>query len=215
MIERLNSLYGISGNPDLEPSERAISSLVHVLGIINSPSTADDIAKALPRTEAFEALGKIGTRQALDFVIPQLNRWYAQNLRDYDPSEHQEEIAQQEAKEKAFERIFNGFDNKGRDSLKEALTAGGYEGKDVYAKILGTVGDESSIDALENAVREGDFLTKKEAASALKKLKAKKAVPTMVAELLKTETYTAGIKELEHLLITMNTMLMKQLPEWF
>jgi hypothetical protein len=96
--------YYRSGNATEAP-ERAITCLVTAMGIISVPSTVPDIVQTLPRTDAFEALAKIGNKQALDAVVPLIPAWFAKNVRSggYDEDDREAEM-QEVAKTDGFLR---------------------------------------------------------------------------------------------------------------
>jgi DNA-binding HxlR family transcriptional regulator len=172
--------------------ERAVVGLTRVLGIMSIPSTVTDIAQALPRTEAFEALAKIGNKQALAVVVSSIHNWPAIKERlssrggwsQFDlTEENTEEI------DNFLRKIFSSFDDEGRRALETALTTESFEEKSLIARTLAVVGDDKSIPSLTTVLEKGDFSTKTEAAIALRRLKVTEAVPKMVNELLKTESF--------------------------
>jgi DNA-binding HxlR family transcriptional regulator/HEAT repeat protein len=184
-----------SGGDDREAPERAVTGLVTALGIISSASTVPDIVQTLPRTEAFEALAKIGNKQALDAVVSSIPTWFKNNAAKlgYDPDRYEAHKA--EKLDNFLRKIFNSFDEEGRIALQTAITSETFVGKDVAARILAVVGDDKSIPALAFALEKGDFDTKNETTWALLRLKAKEAVPKVIDELFKTEELLQASKE--------------------
>jgi DNA-binding HxlR family transcriptional regulator len=175
------------GSSPREAAERAVGCLTTIFGIISVPGTVPDIAQVLPRAEAFKALAKIGNKEALDAIIMKLPAWYSkQNYKRYDWRYDWE--SKVEAEIDTFMReTLNGFEEEGRIALESALTAEGFEGKNVIARALAVVGDDESVPALTSALEGGDFLTKTEAAITLTRLKAVEVVPKIINQLFKIE----------------------------
>lgn len=178
--------------------EEAINGIVRVLGIIGDSAPISDIANALPRPEAVEALAKIGNNKALEAVIAGMPKWYdeygeydeydeyprARKLREYGNAG-----CELEPIDNFVRKIFGYFGEEGKKGLQTALHEGNNETKDTVAKILAALGEPDLIPALLEALENVNFSTKAEAARALHKLKAREAVPKMVTELLKTQDY--------------------------
>lgn len=179
------STYYDNDDPS-EPIERAVVGLTRVLGIISVPGTVTDIAQALPRTEAFEALAKIGNKQALDAVVSSIHNWFAKNVKVEDS---EEEVKESDRVDNFLRKIFGSFDEEGRRALETALTTESFGEKNVIARILAVVGDDKSIPALATVLEKGDFSAKTEATRALRRLKAAEAIPKMVNEFLKTVSF--------------------------
>lgn len=167
-----------------ESVERAVTGLTRALGIISVPGTVTEIAQALPRTEAFEALAKIGNKQALDLIVSSIHNWFAKNV---GGRYHEEEEATRA--DNFLRKIFSSFDEEGGRALEIALTDESFEHRHVIARILAVVGDDKSVPALIVALENGDYLTKTEAANALRRLKATEAIPKITDALLKTEGF--------------------------
>ncbi len=202
-LEGKNSHSYYNGNENLaDAPERAVTGLVVVLGIIGVPSVVPDIASTLPRTEAFEALAKIGNKQALDAVVSQIPSWFDKNIhyKKYgamgghygEKDEDYSDVVSVAKVEGFLTKIFNSFDEEGRIALETALNDENFEGKNVLshnnviARVLAVVGDDKSIPALTIALEKGNFATKTEAARALNGLKAVEVMPKVINELLKT-----------------------------
>jgi HEAT repeat protein len=182
-VETSSSRYERS-NP-----EEAINGIVRVLGIIGDSVPISDIANALPRPEAVEALAKIGNNKALEAVIAGMPKWYDEydeyvKLREYGSAG-----CELEPIDDFVRKIFGCFGEEGKKGLQTALHEGNKETKDTVAKILAALGEPDLIPALLEALENVNFSTKAEAARALHKLKAREAVPKMVTELLKTQDY--------------------------
>lgn len=180
-VETSSSRYERS-NP-----EEAINGIVRVLGIIGDSVPISDIANALPRPEAVEALAKIGNNKALEAVIAGMPKWYdkyVNKLRRYGSAG-----CELEPIDDFVRKIFGCFGEEGKKGLQTALHEGNTETKDTVAKILAALGEPDLIPALLEALENVNFSTKAEAARALHKLKAREAVPKMVTELLKTQDY--------------------------
>ena len=167
--------------------EEAINGIVRVLGIIGDSVPISDIANALPRPEAVEALAKIGNNKALEAVIAGMPKWYDKydeyvKLREYGSAG-----CELEPIDDFVRKIFGCFGEEGKKGLQTALHEGNKETKDTVAKILAALGEPDFIPALLEALENVNFSTKAEAARALHKLKAREAVPKMVTELLKIQ----------------------------
>jgi HEAT repeat protein len=193
-IAELNSLKASdeqsrwhSGGDASDAAERAVVGLTRALGIISVPGTVTEIAQALPRTEAFEALAKIGNKQALDIIVSSIHGWFAKNVEGRYYEEREEELKETARVDNFLRKIFNSFDEEDRRALETVLANESFEHRHVVARILGVVGDDRSVPALTTALENGDFLTRTEAANALSRLKATGAIPKIIEVLLKTE----------------------------
>ena len=168
--------------------EEAINGIVRVLAIIRDSVPISDIANALPRPEAVEALAKIGNNKALEAVIAGMPKWYDEYAR---ARKLREDYGSAGCKLKPIDdfvrKIFGYFGEEGKKGLQTALHEGNNETKDTVAKILAALGEPDLIPALLEALENVNFSTKAEAARALHKLKAREAVPKMVTELLKIQ----------------------------
>jgi len=197
LSEALAELARSNGSYTSDP-DRAVVGLTRVLGIMSFPGTVTDIAQALPRTEAFEALAKIGNKQALAVVVSSIHKWPAINERErirggwgaYDINENNTEDI-----DNFLRKIIGSFGEEGRRAVETALATESFEQKSLMARILAVVGDDKSIPVLTTVLEKGDFSTKTEAAIALRRLKAAEAVPKMVNELLKTESFLSTPKD--------------------
>jgi len=184
--ERSNYYYRLKGHNTIEVTERAIAGLIKVLGIIGVPVTVPDVVKALPRPEAFEALAKIGNKQALDAVISSMPKWYNEYV---DKSHYDTNRWKTEDVDDFLRKTFGHFDEEEvKKGLETALNEGEETAKNTAAKILAVVGDSSSFPALIGALEKSNCSTKTEAARALLRLRASEAIPTIITELLKIQS---------------------------
>jgi len=158
-----------------DATERTIAAIIQTLGIINDPNTIDDIAKALPRNEAFTALGKVGSKRALNVIISVMPDYYDKKLRGYGSSNESD----------AFLRnVFTNFDAEDvRSELEDMLREGKELSKNSAARILSIVGDSRSFPVLIETLVNSSVTI--EAVTALQRLKATESIPKMVEELLK------------------------------
>jgi HEAT repeat protein/DNA-binding HxlR family transcriptional regulator len=184
-----------SGSDASDAAERAVVGLTRALGIISVPGTATEIAQALPRTEALEALAKIGNKQALDVIVSSIHGWFAKNVEGGHYREEEEELKETTKVDNFLRKIFNSFDEEGRRALETALTNESFEHRHVIARTLAVVGDDRSVPALTIALENGDFLTMTEAANALRRLKATEAIPKIIEVLLKTESFLSAPRD--------------------
>lgn len=184
-VETSSSRYERS-NP-----EEAINGIVRVLGIIGDSVPISDIANALPRPEAVEALAKIGNNKALEAVIAGMPKWYDEyvKMRAHARPTDRLSVCKLKPIDDFVRKIFGYFGEEGKKGLQTALHEGNNETKDTVVKILAALGEPDLIPALLEALENVNFSTKAEAARALHKLKVREAVPKMVAELLKTQDY--------------------------
>ena len=186
----------------LDAPERAITSIVTVLGIISVSSTVPDIITTLPRTEAFEALAKIGNKPALDAVVSLIPAWFTKYVSAdldkyarenfYDEEKRESQLSKIEEVDSFLRKIFNSFDEEGRIALQESLIAEGFEGKNRIARVLAVVGDDKSIPALISALEEEENALKIEAAWALLRLKATETTAKIISEIFKLETFMSS-----------------------
>jgi HEAT repeat protein len=158
---------------------------VDVLGIISVPNSVPDIAQALPRVRAFKALAKIGNKQALDAIVPALHAWYLKG--EYDQHYWQNKDTDDVEIDSFIRETFSSFEEEGRIALEAALATETFEGKYVIARALAVIGDDKSIPVLASTLETGDFLTKTEAAKALRRLNGTiEVMPKIINELNKT-----------------------------
>lgn len=183
--ERSNIHYRLRGHNSTEVTERAIAGLVRVLGIISVPVTVPDIVKALPRPEAFEALAKIGNKQALDAVISSMPQWF----NEYADKPHYDANHWEPKDVDDFLRnVFGHFDDEEvKRGLEISLNEGDETAKNTAARILAVVGDSNSFPALIDALEKSEYSTKTEVAHALLRLKATEAIPNILSELIKLQ----------------------------
>jgi HEAT repeat protein len=169
--------------------ERAIDGIVRVLGIIGDPAHVSDIANTLPRSEAVEALAKIGNSKALEAVIAGIPKWYDKyfiELREGSSMWREREL---EPVDDFVRKIFGYFGEEGKKELHTALRKGNKETKIPVVKILAALGDPDSVPVLLETLESKDSSTNAEVARALHRLKDRKAVPNMVRELLRTQDH--------------------------
>jgi DNA-binding HxlR family transcriptional regulator len=185
--ERQSYNYRFRHDNTQEATERAIDGLTKILGIISVPATVPDIVKALPRSEAFEALAKIGNNQALDAIIASMPTWfekYVDNRQRYDTNGWELEDV-----DDFLRKLFGHFDEEEvKKGLENALKDEQETTKKTAARILGVVGDSSSFPALVSTLLQSNYSIKTEVSRSLVRLKASEAVPNIVAELIKIQS---------------------------
>lgn len=178
-------LAACSGYPSCskrDALERTISTVIQTLGVINDPNTIDDIAKALPRNEAFTALGKIGNKRALKILVSVMPDYYEKKIRGHDRSDEDDSF---------LRNVFAHFDaEEVRSELENLFREGNESAKNASARILGVVGDSRSFPVLTEALTNPSVTI--EAVKALQRLKAIEAVPKMIDELFKSQNRDAS-----------------------
>ena len=115
--------------------ERGIEGICRTLGIIKDSSTVLDLAEAMPRREAVEALAKIGGERALELVIGTIENDSSKGgpLRIY---ETRVSSAGGEDNSEFVKRVFILFGSTGRKRLEEQARKGSPSKREAIAEIL-------------------------------------------------------------------------------
>ena len=120
---------GQSAHRHVPGTERAIAGICVALGIIRDADAVVDLAVALPRREAVEALSKIGGDRALNLLMETIEWWCSppSGVADADP---------------AFVRaVFLRFGEAGARRLREELEDESPSRRAAVAEIIRIVGD--------------------------------------------------------------------------
>lgn len=116
--------------------ERGIAGICHTLGIIGDSDSVVDLAAALPRRDAIEALAKIGGERALDLVMSTIANapGLGGSLRGYGGRSQPSSDADTDP---AFvRRVFLLFGEAGRRRLLEELANGSGSRREAVAEII-------------------------------------------------------------------------------
>jgi hypothetical protein len=111
-----------ASHQSLSSAERTIAGLCHTLGIIGSSDAIVDLAVALPRKEAVEALAKIGGERALELVMDTIENdsGTGGSLRSYSQSSSWPSVYT-DADPAFVRRVFLLFGDIGKKRLQEEL----------------------------------------------------------------------------------------------
>jgi len=127
-------------------AERAIHGVCSALGIIRDADSVIDLAAALPRKEAVEALAKIGGDRALDLIIDTIESDSALGdpLRSYRghsswPS------SSADADPEFVRRVFLRFGEVGKKRLQEELESGSGSRRAAIAEIIRILEDPEGL----------------------------------------------------------------------
>jgi HEAT repeat protein len=132
-LEEVDSGRGVYSSKS-DP-ERGIEGICRTLGIIRDSSAVLDLAEALPRREAVEALAKIGGERALELVIGTIENDSSSGgpLRIY---ETRVSAAGGEDNSEFVKRVFLLFGSTGRKRLEEESRKGSRSKRAAVAEIL-------------------------------------------------------------------------------
>jgi hypothetical protein len=134
-----------SAHESTSGAERAVAGICGALGIIRDSDAVIDLAAALPRKEAVEALAKIGGERALDLIMETIENepGMGSPLRGYIgrsswPS------SSADADPAFVRRVFLRFGEAGRKRLQEELTNGSGPRRAAVAEIIRIMGDSDT-----------------------------------------------------------------------
>jgi HEAT repeat protein len=132
-LEEVDSGRGVYSSQS-DP-ERGIEGICRALGVIRDSSAVLDLAEALPRREAVEALAKIGGERALELVIRTIENDSSSGgpLRIY---ETRVSAAAGEDNSEFVKRVFLLFGSMGRKRLEEESRKGSRSKRAAVAEIL-------------------------------------------------------------------------------
>gem|GEM_PF-3744809 len=123
-----------SAHQSMSGAERGIAGICSALGIIRDSDAVVNLAAALPRKEAVEALAKIGGERALELIMDMIestNSSWPSSTADSDPA--------------FVRRVFLRFGEVGRKRLQEELTKGSGPRRAAVAEILRIMGDPEGL----------------------------------------------------------------------
>jgi hypothetical protein len=127
-------------------AERGVAGICSALGIIRDADAVMDLAAALPRKEAVEALSKIGGERALDLIIETIESepGLGGPLRSYGGhSSWSSGIA--DADPAFVGHVFLRFGEAGRKRLQEELVNGSGPRRAAVAEIIRIMGDSDGL----------------------------------------------------------------------
>lgn len=118
-------------------AERAVAGICNALGVIKDSDSVVDLAAALPRKEAVEALAKIGGERALDLVIDTMEN----ELTPMTPQRHHGGRSaggsnSAETDPAFVKRVFLRFGEAGRRRLQRELEGASGQRRDALAEIV-------------------------------------------------------------------------------
>jgi len=131
-----------ASHESMSSAERGIAGICSALGIIGASDAIVDLAAALPRKEAMEALAKIGGERALELVMGTIESdpGLGGPLRSY--SGHSSWPSSVSETDPAFvRRVFLLFGEAGRKRLQEELANGSGPRRAAVAEIIRIMGD--------------------------------------------------------------------------
>jgi HEAT repeat protein len=130
-----------SAHESISSAERGIAGVCSALGIIRDSDAVVDLAAALPRKEAVEALAKIGGERALELIMDTIENkpGLGGPLRSY--GEHSSWPSSSADADPAFvRRVFLRFGDVGRRRLLEELADGSSSRRAAVAEIIRILG---------------------------------------------------------------------------
>ena len=134
-----------SGHQSISSAERRIAGICSSLGIIGASDSVVDLAAALPRKEAVEALAKIGGERALDLIMETIESepGLGGPLRNY--SGHSWSSGSADADPAFVRHVFLRFGEAGRARLQEELANGSAPRRAAVAEIIRIMGDSDGL----------------------------------------------------------------------
>jgi HEAT repeat protein len=122
-----------SAHESMSGAERATAGICSALGIIRDSDSVVNLAAALPRKEAVEALAKIGGERALELIMDMVE------TRDSWPT------ASADSDPAFVRRVFLRFGDSGRKRLQEELASASDEKRSAVAEIIRIMGDPEGL----------------------------------------------------------------------
>jgi len=134
-----------SAHQSISGAERGVAGICSALGIIGASDSVVDLAAALPRKEAVEALAKIGGERALDLIMETIESepGLGSPLRTYGG--HSWSSGSADADPAFVKRVFLRFGEVGRKRLQEELENGSGPRRAAVAEIIRIMGDSDGL----------------------------------------------------------------------
>jgi hypothetical protein len=136
-----------SAHESMSSAERGIAGICSALGIIRDSDAVVDLAAALPRKEAVEALARIGGERALDLIMDTVEPepGLGGPLRSYGGG-HSSSPSSSAGADPAFvRRVFLRFGEVGRKRLQEELSNGSGSRCAAVAEIIRIMEDSDGL----------------------------------------------------------------------
>ena len=126
-------------------AERGVAGICSALGIIRDADSVVDLAAALPRKEAVEALSKIGGERALNLIMDTIENepGLGGPLRSYVG--HSWASSSDDADPAFVRRVFLRFGEAGSKRLQEELASGSDARRAAVAEIIRIMGDSDGL----------------------------------------------------------------------
>ena len=123
-----------SAHQSMASAERGVAGICSALGIIRDSDAVVNLAAALPRKEAVEALAKMGGERALELIMAMIesrdSSWPSSSA-DSDPA--------------FVKRVFLRFGEAGRKRLHDELENGSGPRRAALAEIIRIMGDDDGL----------------------------------------------------------------------
>jgi HEAT repeat protein len=135
-----------SAHKSASSPERGIAGICSALGIIRDSDVVVDLAAALPRKEAVEALAKIGGERALDLIMDTIENKPSLGGSLASHGGHSSWPSTSADADPAFvRRVFLRFGESGRKRLQEELADGSGSRRETVAEIIRIIGDSDGL----------------------------------------------------------------------
>lgn len=123
-----------SAHQSMSGAERGIAGICSALGIIRDSDAIVNLAAALPRKEAVEALAKIGGERSLELIMDMM-----ENTESSWPS------SQADSDPAFVRRVFLRFGEVGKKRLQQELANGSGPKRAAVAEIIRIIGDPEGL----------------------------------------------------------------------
>lgn len=135
-----------SARESMSSAERGIAGICSALGIIRDSDAVVDLAAALPRKEAVEALAKIGGERALDMIMDTIENKPGLGGALDSYGAHSSWLASTADVDPAFvRRVFLHFGEVGRKRLQKELASGSDSRRAAVEEIIRIMGDSDGL----------------------------------------------------------------------
>jgi hypothetical protein len=135
-----------SAHKSTSSAERGIAGICSALGIIRDSDSVVDLAAALPRKEAVEALARIGGERALDLIMDTIENKPSLGGPLASYGGHSSWPSSSADADPAFvKRIFLRFGDAGRKRLEKELANASSSRRETVAEIIRIMGDSDGL----------------------------------------------------------------------
>jgi hypothetical protein len=136
-----------SAHKSMSSAERGVAGICSALGIIRDSDVVVDLAAALPRKEAVEALAKIGGERALGLIMDTLENKPSLGGPLASYGGHSSWPSSSADADPAFvRRVFLRFGELGRKRLQDELANGSGSRRETVEEIIRIVGDSDGLE---------------------------------------------------------------------